>query len=231
MKLNERSRLELEHKPRRNQGATHNNSVKIIESAPREGSLVASRLCEVSRGKGAAALVGLEPVFFADVAAREEAVVASLARHLAAADILEFPVIVVEIAEIERIAAVMVGDARNLMDAVCGGVLMRQSERAIDLGARGEIEAPMVLAIDRLYMIADLEADDREITALAEQHAALGVLNDVEAEEFLVEAARSFEILAGDRAMRQHHRLVERFDARLRGSVQHGDLLISRPPV
>src|SRR6185437_6866043 len=38
------------------------------------------------------------------------------------------------------------------------------------------------------------------------------MLHDIEAEEFLVKAPRSREAFAGDRAMRQHHRLVERCD-------------------
>lgn len=35
----------------------------------------------------------------------------------------------------------------------------------------------MMLPVDRLHMIPDLEADDREIAALAQQHAALGMLH------------------------------------------------------
>ena len=81
----------------------------------------------------------------------------------------------------------MIGDPRDLMDAVFVFVFMREFERAIDLGPRGEIEAPVMLAVDRLHMVADFEADDREIAAFAQQHAALGMLHDIEAEEFFVE--------------------------------------------
>ena len=74
----------------------------------------------------------------------------------------------------------------------------------------------MMLAIDRLHMVADLEAHDPAIAALAQQQPAFGDADAIEAQELLIEPPRRDQVTAGDRAVRQDGRLVVRRDALVR---------------
>jgi hypothetical protein len=88
-------------------------------------------------------------------------------------------------------------------------VLQRERARDVDRGARFEVEAPVVVHVELLFAWRG-QADHGPVAAEADHHGPSGdMLDAVEAEEFLVEAARGREIAAAQRAVGQAQRAVQ----------------------
>src|SRR6185437_2893038 len=88
--------------------------------------------------------------------------------------------------------------------------LLRGLVYAIDLGAAADFESPMIMEMRRLQRIAGLHRDDVEFGAAAHEDRGLALAHAFEAEEFLVEFPRLGEVVALQRAMREHRRLDHR---------------------
>src|SRR6185437_6471148 len=88
--------------------------------------------------------------------------------------------------------------------------LLRGLVYAIDLGAAADFEAPVIVEMRRLQRIAGLHRDDMELGAAAHEDRRLALAHAFEAEKFLIEFPRLGEVVALQRAVREHRRLDHR---------------------
>src|SRR5262245_30829376 len=123
---------------------------------------------------------------------------------------LDFPVIAVEIGQVERIDAVPVGRLGDLADLVF--VLHRDCRfvGVLDGFAAIDFEPPVIEHAHRLDVLSDPDADDAELNAAARMHGLLGMAHAFQAEEFLIELARFLQAAALERAVRQDEGLDHR---------------------